>query len=147
MLDINPSKRLTTNQILAHPWMTSRNQPTTNLLRHDSQHLKVKWCLLCASQQYPLFSAGCCQCNLPSSEKSKSTRSNYRQHWPVRARQEKAAIEAKKWRFKFNSSLEILQSYLTSSITVILLHLILILGLFTYSILYYSSYREGFNLG
>jgi len=41
MLDINPSKRLTTNQILAHPWMTSRNQPTTNLLRHDSQHLKA----------------------------------------------------------------------------------------------------------
>ena len=42
MLDVNPSKRLTTNQILAHPWMTSRNQPTTNLLRQDSQHLKVR---------------------------------------------------------------------------------------------------------
>jgi len=41
MLDVNPSKRLTTNQILAHPWMTSRNQPTTNLLRQDSQHLKA----------------------------------------------------------------------------------------------------------
>ena len=41
MLDVNPSKRLTTNQILTHPWMTSRNQPTTNLLRQDSQHLKV----------------------------------------------------------------------------------------------------------
>ena len=42
MLDVNPSRRLTTGQILAHPWMTSRNQPTTNLLRQDSQHLKVK---------------------------------------------------------------------------------------------------------
>ena len=41
MLDVNPSRRLTTQQILAHPWMTSRNQPTTNLLRQDSQHLKV----------------------------------------------------------------------------------------------------------
>jgi len=41
MLDVNPSKRLTTNQILTHPWMTSRNQPTTNLLRQDSQHLKA----------------------------------------------------------------------------------------------------------
>jgi len=41
MLDVNPSRRLTTQQILAHPWMTSRNQPTTNLLRQDSQHLKA----------------------------------------------------------------------------------------------------------
>jgi len=41
MLDVNPSRRLTTGQILAHPWMTSRNQPTTNLLRQDSQHLKA----------------------------------------------------------------------------------------------------------
>ena len=42
MLDVNPSRRITTRQILAHPWMTSRNQPTTNLLRQDSQHLKVR---------------------------------------------------------------------------------------------------------
>jgi len=41
MLDVNPARRLTTQQILAHPWMTSRNQPTTNLLRQDSQHLKA----------------------------------------------------------------------------------------------------------
>ena len=41
MLDVDPSKRLTTNQILAHSWMTSRNQPTTNLLRQDSHLLKV----------------------------------------------------------------------------------------------------------
>ena len=41
MLDVNPSRRLTTGQILTHPWITSRNQPTTNLLRQDSQHLKV----------------------------------------------------------------------------------------------------------
>ena len=41
MLDVNPGKRLTTRQILSHNWMTSRNQPTTNLLRQDSQHLKV----------------------------------------------------------------------------------------------------------
>ena len=42
MLDVNPGRRITTRQILAHPWMTSRNQPTTNLLRQDSQHLKVR---------------------------------------------------------------------------------------------------------
>ena len=41
MLDVDPSKRLTTNQILTHSWMTSRNQPTTNLLRQDSHLLKV----------------------------------------------------------------------------------------------------------
>jgi len=41
MLDVNPTRRLTTGQILSHPWMTSRNQPTTNLLRQDSQHLKA----------------------------------------------------------------------------------------------------------
>jgi len=41
MLDVNPGKRLTTRQILSHNWMTSRNQPTTNLLRQDSQHLKA----------------------------------------------------------------------------------------------------------
>jgi len=40
MLDVDPSKRLTTSQILAHPWMTSRNQPNTNLLRQDSYLLK-----------------------------------------------------------------------------------------------------------
>ena len=43
MLDVDPSMRLTTNQILNHSWMTSRNVlPTTNLLRQDSHHLKVK---------------------------------------------------------------------------------------------------------
>jgi len=41
MLDVDPSKRLTTNQILTHSWMTSRNQPTTNLLRQDSHLLKA----------------------------------------------------------------------------------------------------------
>jgi len=42
MLDVDPSMRLTTNQILNHSWMTSRNVlPTTNLLRQDSHHLKA----------------------------------------------------------------------------------------------------------
>jgi len=40
MLAVDPSSRLTTNQVLAHPWMTSRNQPTTNLIRQDSYLLK-----------------------------------------------------------------------------------------------------------
>jgi len=41
MLAVDPSKRLTTHQILSHQWMTSRNQPTTNLLTtQDSFTLK-----------------------------------------------------------------------------------------------------------
>jgi len=41
MLAVDPSKRLTTHQILSHQWMTSRNQPTTNLLTtQDSFNLK-----------------------------------------------------------------------------------------------------------
>lgn len=42
MLAVDPSKRLTTHQILSHQWMTSRNQPTTNLLAtpQDSNMLK-----------------------------------------------------------------------------------------------------------
>jgi len=42
MLAVDPSRRLTTHQILNHQWMTSRNQPTTNLLptSQDSNLLK-----------------------------------------------------------------------------------------------------------
>lgn len=42
MLDVEPARRITTSQILAHPWLTSRNQPTTHLIYQDSHLLKVK---------------------------------------------------------------------------------------------------------
>lgn len=41
MLELEPSARITTAQILAHPWLTSRNQPTTHLVYHDKHLLKV----------------------------------------------------------------------------------------------------------
>jgi len=41
MLHVDPSKRLTTSQILSHPWLTNRNQPTTHLIvNQDTQLLK-----------------------------------------------------------------------------------------------------------
>lgn len=41
ILDVDPAKRLTTSQILSHPWMTNRNQPTTHLLvNQDTNALK-----------------------------------------------------------------------------------------------------------
>lgn len=42
MLDVEPARRITTSQILAHPWLTSRNQPTTHLIYQDSHLLGVK---------------------------------------------------------------------------------------------------------
>ena len=44
ILDVDPAKRLTTSQILSHPWMTNRNQPTTHLLvNQDTNALKVNF--------------------------------------------------------------------------------------------------------
>jgi p90 ribosomal S6 kinase len=41
LLDVDPAKRLTTSQILGHPWMINRNQPTTHLLvNQDTTLLK-----------------------------------------------------------------------------------------------------------
>lgn len=42
MLAVDPSKRLTTQQILAHQWMTSRNPPTTNLMAANQHSLQLK---------------------------------------------------------------------------------------------------------
>ncbi|XP_023345348.1 ribosomal protein S6 kinase 2 beta [Eurytemora carolleeae] len=40
MLELDPARRITTAQILSHPWLTSRNQPTTHLVYQDSHLLK-----------------------------------------------------------------------------------------------------------
>jgi len=40
MLEQDPAKRITTAQILSHPWLTSRNQPNTHLVYQDSHLLK-----------------------------------------------------------------------------------------------------------
>ena len=95
MLDVNPSRRLTTGQILTHPWITSRNQPTTNLLRQDSQHLKVfikTKLFLC---QLQILFSGRSQCNISSSAQSESSSANNRKHRAVRTGQETKKIETK----------------------------------------------------
>ena len=76
MLDVNPARRLTTQQILAHPWMTSRNQPTTNLLRQDSQHLKVRILLAVSSVTLFFVVSGGGKRNISSSEESESSSAN-----------------------------------------------------------------------
>jgi len=56
MLELDPAARITTAQILAHPWLTSRNQPTTHLVYQDKHLLKgaVTATFLALRNQSPL---------------------------------------------------------------------------------------------
>ena len=106
MLDVNPTRRLTTGQILSHPWMTSRNQPTTNLLRQDSQHLKVLilFTILCMTGTL-FFVSGSGECNLSGFAEPESSCANCWQHRPVRAGKKAKEVKAKERGIHINTSI------------------------------------------